>query len=121
MHEAVRKDFVAALAERALEQSQLGDPLLEGTQMGPLNNEPVAAKMDAHVQDAVMRGAAVVAGGERAGGFPTDLYWPADDPRRRPGRRAGRDRGDVRPDRADRRDRLARGGDRADQRVVRTD
>jgi acyl-CoA reductase-like NAD-dependent aldehyde dehydrogenase len=45
--------------------------------MGPLNNEPVAAKMDEHVQDAVMRGAAVVAGGERAGGFPTDLYWPA--------------------------------------------
>ena len=77
VHEAVRKDFVAALAERALKQSQLGDPLLEATQMGPLNNEPVAAKMDAHVQDAVMRGAAVVAGGERAGGFPTDLYWPA--------------------------------------------
>ena len=77
VHEAVRKDFVAALAERALKQSQLGDPLLQGTQMGPLNNEPVAAKMDAHVEDAVMRGAAVVAGGERAGGFPTDLYWPA--------------------------------------------
>jgi succinate-semialdehyde dehydrogenase/glutarate-semialdehyde dehydrogenase len=77
VHEAVRKDFVAALAERALKQSQLGDPLLDSTQMGPLNNEPVAAKMDAHVQDAVMRGAAVVAGGERAGGFPTDLYWPA--------------------------------------------
>ncbi len=77
VHEAVRKDFVAALAERALAQSRLGDPLLDGTQMGPLNNEPVAAKMDAHVQDAVMRGAAVVAGGERAGGFPTDLYWPA--------------------------------------------
>jgi acyl-CoA reductase-like NAD-dependent aldehyde dehydrogenase len=77
VHEAVRKDFVAALAERALKQSQLGDPLLQGTQMGPLNNEPVAAKMDEHVQDAVMRGAAVVAGGERAGGFPTDLYWPA--------------------------------------------
>jgi acyl-CoA reductase-like NAD-dependent aldehyde dehydrogenase len=77
VHDAVRKDFVAALAERALKQSQLGDPLLDSTQMGPLNNEPVAAKMDAHVQDAVMRGAAVVAGGERAGGFPTDLYWPA--------------------------------------------
>src|ERR671910_425309 len=77
VHDAVRKDFVGALAERALRQSQLGDPLQEATQMGPLNNEPVAAKMDAHVQDAVMRGAAVVAGGERAGGFPTDLYWPA--------------------------------------------
>ena len=77
VHEAVRKDFVAALAERALKQSQLGDPLLDGTQMGPLNNEPVAAKMDEHVQDAVLRGASVVAGGERAGGYPTALYWPA--------------------------------------------
>ena len=77
VHEAVRRDFVAALAERALKQSQLGDPLLDGTQMGPLNNEPVAAKMDEHVQDAVMRGASVVAGGERAGGYPTALYWPA--------------------------------------------
>ena len=45
--------------------------------MGPLNNEGVAAKMDAHVEDAVARGAQVVAGGERAGGFPTGLYWPA--------------------------------------------
>jgi succinate-semialdehyde dehydrogenase/glutarate-semialdehyde dehydrogenase len=74
---AVREDFVARLAERAAASSQLGDPLAEGTQMGPLNNEGVAAKMDEHVQDAVRRGAAVIAGGERAGGFPTDLYWPA--------------------------------------------
>jgi len=74
---AVREDFVARLAERAAERSQLGDPLAEGTQMGPLNNEGVAAKMDAHVGDAVERGAQVVTGGARAGGFPTDLYWPA--------------------------------------------
>ena len=45
--------------------------------MGPLNNEGVAGKMDEHVRDAVDRGATVVTGGERAGGFPTDLYWPA--------------------------------------------
>ena len=45
--------------------------------MGPLNNAGVAEKMDAHVADAVGRGAAVLAGGERAGGFPTDLYWRA--------------------------------------------
>ncbi len=43
--------------------------------MGPLNNEPVAAKMDEHVADALERGASVVGGGARAGGFPTDLYW----------------------------------------------
>src|SRR4029077_19139614 len=47
----------------------------ETTTMGPLNNEGVAAKMDEHVADALERGAQVVQGGERAGGFPTDLYW----------------------------------------------
>ncbi len=77
VHERVREDFVARLAERVAASAQLGDPLAEGTQMGPLNNEGVAAKMDEHVQDAVRRGADVVTGGERAGGFPTDLYWPA--------------------------------------------
>jgi acyl-CoA reductase-like NAD-dependent aldehyde dehydrogenase len=75
--ERVRDDFVARLAERVAAGAQLGDPLAEGTQMGPLNNDGVAAKMDEHVQDAVARGATVVTGGERAGGFPTDLYWPA--------------------------------------------
>jgi acyl-CoA reductase-like NAD-dependent aldehyde dehydrogenase len=75
--ERVRADFVARLAERVAANAQLGDPLAEGTQMGPLNNEGVAAKMDAHVQDAVRRGARVVAGGERSRDFPTDLYWPA--------------------------------------------
>jgi acyl-CoA reductase-like NAD-dependent aldehyde dehydrogenase len=33
--------------------------------------------MDEHVADAVDRGASVVAGGERAVGFPTELYWQA--------------------------------------------
>jgi succinate-semialdehyde dehydrogenase/glutarate-semialdehyde dehydrogenase len=31
--------------------------------------------MDEHVADALQRGAALVHGGERARGFPTDLYW----------------------------------------------
>jgi succinate-semialdehyde dehydrogenase/glutarate-semialdehyde dehydrogenase len=43
--------------------------------MGPVNNEPVALKMDEHVGDAVERGASVVTGGSRASGFPTSLYW----------------------------------------------
>ena len=55
----------------------LGDPFARETTMGPLNNEPVAEKMDEHVRDAEERGASVVAGGARAGGFPTSLYWPA--------------------------------------------
>jgi acyl-CoA reductase-like NAD-dependent aldehyde dehydrogenase len=43
--------------------------------MGPLNNEPVAVKMDEHVGDAVDRGASIVTGGQREKAFPTDLYW----------------------------------------------
>jgi succinate-semialdehyde dehydrogenase/glutarate-semialdehyde dehydrogenase len=43
--------------------------------MGPLNNEGVAEKMDEHISDALERGAQAVHGGERASGFPTDLYW----------------------------------------------
>jgi acyl-CoA reductase-like NAD-dependent aldehyde dehydrogenase len=76
VHEAVREEFVARLREVTV-RAALGDPLSADTTMGPLNNEPVAAKMDEHVEDAVGRGADVIAGGARAEGFPTDLYWPA--------------------------------------------
>jgi succinate-semialdehyde dehydrogenase/glutarate-semialdehyde dehydrogenase len=77
VHEAVRDEFVERLAAAVIRGVRLGDPFSSETTMGPLNNAPVAAKMDAHVADAVERGATVVAGGERANGFPTDLYWPA--------------------------------------------
>ena len=43
--------------------------------MGPVNNEAQAAKTDAHVQDAISRGAHLVTGGRRAPGFPTALYY----------------------------------------------
>jgi len=75
VHEAVREEFVALLAAEVEREVRLGDPLEEATTMGPVNNEPGAAKMDAHVADAVERGATVVTGGSRAAGFPTDLYW----------------------------------------------
>jgi acyl-CoA reductase-like NAD-dependent aldehyde dehydrogenase len=77
VHRDVRADFVERLARRVTEQVLLGDPFDDATTLGPLNNPGVATKMDEHVADAIQRGARVVAGGERAGGFPTDLYWPA--------------------------------------------
>jgi acyl-CoA reductase-like NAD-dependent aldehyde dehydrogenase len=77
VHEAVREEFVAALAARVTRDIVLGDPFAQDTTLGPLNNEPVAAKMDEHVSDAEDRGASVVTGGARAGGYPTPLYWPA--------------------------------------------
>ena len=77
VHEAVRDEFVEKLAAATERGVRLGDPLAPETTMGPLNNERTAAKMDEHVADAVERGAALVAGGSRAAGFPTDLYWQA--------------------------------------------
>ena len=77
VHSAVRADFVELLAARTAAAARLGDPLIRATTLGPLNNEAVGRKMDEHVEDAVARGARVVAGGQRAAGFPTELYWPA--------------------------------------------
>ncbi len=75
VHRAVHDEYVDLLARRVTERILLGDPFDDATTMGPLNNEPVAQKMDEHVEDAVKRGADLVSGGERASGFPTDLYW----------------------------------------------
>ncbi len=77
VHRAVREEFVARVAALVGEHVVLGDPFADATTMGPLNNAGVAEKMDEHVEDALRRGATVVAGGERQPGHPTDLYWQA--------------------------------------------
>ena len=70
----VHDDFLAEVV-KAAEEWKLGDPFADGTLVGPMNNEPTASKMDAHVEDAVAKGAEVVLGGSRDSGRPTDLYW----------------------------------------------
>ncbi len=75
VHRAVRDEFVELLGRRVAERILLGDPFDDATTMGPLNNEPVASKMDEHVGDALERGASVISGGARATGFATSLYW----------------------------------------------
>jgi acyl-CoA reductase-like NAD-dependent aldehyde dehydrogenase len=74
VHEAVHDEFREKLARRTGEV-KVGDPFDQATVMGPLNNEPVAAKMDEHVRDALDHGAELLAGGARASGFPTTLYY----------------------------------------------
>jgi succinate-semialdehyde dehydrogenase/glutarate-semialdehyde dehydrogenase len=77
VHRDVYDQYVEGLARAVTERIVLGDPFDDATTMGPLNNEPVAVKMDEHVEDAIGRGATVRTGGERGAGFPTDLYWEA--------------------------------------------
>jgi acyl-CoA reductase-like NAD-dependent aldehyde dehydrogenase len=74
VHERVHDAFLEEVVRVAAEW-RLGDPFDPATKVGPMNNEPTARKMDAHVEDAVAKGATVVAGGSRESGRPTDLYY----------------------------------------------
>ena len=74
VHERVHDAFLDEVVKVAGEWP-LGDPFDADTKVGPMNNEPTAAKMDAHLEDAVEKGAEVVLGGSRADGHPTELYY----------------------------------------------
>jgi acyl-CoA reductase-like NAD-dependent aldehyde dehydrogenase len=78
VHERVHDALVEGLVEEAA-RIRLGPSLDEGTTMGPLNNEGTARKVDLHLEDARRRGARIVAGGARADGFPTSLYYQPTD------------------------------------------
>src|SRR5688572_12542281 len=60
--ERVYDDFLAAVVEEA-QGWPLGDPFDDATLVGPMNNEPTAQKMDAHLEDALSKGAEIVLGG----------------------------------------------------------
>lgn len=70
----VHDDFLSAVVKEA-EGWKLGDPYDDDTLVGPMNNEPTAQKMDAHLEDAVGKGAEIVVGGGRDDGRPTQLYY----------------------------------------------
>jgi succinate-semialdehyde dehydrogenase/glutarate-semialdehyde dehydrogenase len=74
VHAAVRGEFVERVVAATKDQIRLGDPFDAATTMGPLNNEPTAAKFDRHVTGARAGGARVCCGGGRAAGFPTALF-----------------------------------------------
>jgi succinate-semialdehyde dehydrogenase/glutarate-semialdehyde dehydrogenase len=74
VHEDVREEFTERLVEHA-RGLRLGDPTDPETDLGPLNNEGVAEKMDRHVEDARESGATVLVGGGRGAEMPTDLYY----------------------------------------------
>jgi succinate-semialdehyde dehydrogenase/glutarate-semialdehyde dehydrogenase len=77
VHAAVRAEFVERVVAATKDKVRLGDPFDAVTTMGPLNNEPTAAKFDRHIADAVAGGARICCGGRRgrqATGLPTDLY-----------------------------------------------
>ncbi len=77
VHEDVREEYLARLSGAIDERIHLGDPFDDGTTLGPVNNEPTAAKTERHVTEALAQGAAVVAGGARAPEHGSALYFSA--------------------------------------------
>jgi acyl-CoA reductase-like NAD-dependent aldehyde dehydrogenase len=75
VHEAVRDDYLARLQAAVGARVRLGDPFDAATTMGPLNNEPTAAKTERHVAQALERGATLVTGGKRAPQHGSDLFF----------------------------------------------
>ena len=74
VHEAVADEFERLFAER-MRALVVGDPMDEGTDVGPLVNEQGREDVEELVADAVARGARVVVGGERIDG-PGFYYAP---------------------------------------------
>ncbi|HEY0825630.1 MAG TPA: NAD-dependent succinate-semialdehyde dehydrogenase [Ramlibacter sp.] len=66
VHESIKNDFAQALAKYA-QGLKVGDGLAEGTQMGPLANPRRLTAMAEFHEDAVKKGAQVLAGGKRVG------------------------------------------------------
>lgn len=74
VQKAVHESFVAAV-QRVAAEIQLGDPFAADTNLGPVNNPGVAAKVDGFLAEAQTRGFDVIRKGGAVTGFPTDLYY----------------------------------------------
>lgn len=74
VHRSIEDELVEGVVNEA-SKLRLGSPFEDSTTLGPVISEPGAARVDQHLADAVDKGAQVVAGGGRAEGHPTGLYY----------------------------------------------
>ena len=73
-HRGIAETFARRVVEIAGD-IKLGDPMHQGTTMGPLNNHKVAQKVREHVDDAVAAGASLLIGGKPRPDLGSDLYF----------------------------------------------
>lgn len=71
---SIREKFLEMLVERT-KQIQIGDPLAEDTQVGPLATKEQYDHITESVNDAISEGAALLHGGKRPEGFDTGWYY----------------------------------------------
>ena len=80
VHKSIEAEFARKLSA-AVTALEVGDPLNEMTQIGPLVDEQGAGKVHAHVKDAISKGAKALVGGKRGNGLffePTVLTHVRD-------------------------------------------
>ena len=77
LERSIAGEFLVRLESR-MRDLVVGDPTLESTRMGPLINDAAVAKVEAHVADALSKGARLRAGGHRARveGFSRRFHEP---------------------------------------------
>lgn len=71
---SIREKFLEKLVERT-KQIQIGDPLAEDTQVGPLATKEQFDHITESVNDAISEGATLLHGGKRPEGFDTGWYY----------------------------------------------
>ncbi len=74
LQDAIHDEFLERLVERT-DTLKLGDGAAEGTDVGPLINEPALQKVCAYVDIARAEGDEVLCGGKRAQGESLDYGW----------------------------------------------
>jgi acyl-CoA reductase-like NAD-dependent aldehyde dehydrogenase len=73
--DAAHDRYLAALEAATEREIRLGDPFDPQTTMGPLNNEPTAAKTERHVAHARESGATILRGGKRQPAHGSPLFF----------------------------------------------
>jgi acyl-CoA reductase-like NAD-dependent aldehyde dehydrogenase len=75
VHRSLYEKFAAACAKKA-EQLRVGNGMDERTDVGPLIHERQLAIVESHVEDALRRGASLLAGGKRLTDVGINFYAP---------------------------------------------
>jgi succinate-semialdehyde dehydrogenase/glutarate-semialdehyde dehydrogenase len=89
VHEDIYEEFERRFVEK-VEAMKVGDPIDQGTDMGPLAMQSILEEVEDQVQRTVDAGARVLAGGKRPDGMGGNYYLPtvlADVPEESPAKR----------------------------------
>ncbi|SET38147.1 succinate-semialdehyde dehydrogenase / glutarate-semialdehyde dehydrogenase [Oceanobacillus limi] len=75
VHEDIIEEFTNVLKEK-VEKLKVGSGLEEDTDLGPLISEKATEKVQAHLDDAVQKGASIVCGGSKWNGELKGYFYP---------------------------------------------